>query len=321
MYKRLINLVILICITIPGFCQVNNVIVAPYINLPKDSVVASQFISSLNKFLQLKEGADTGNNFVWRDERVETFLLLDEMKGIEKNAKLKNNSFYKPYLTNVVKLNGGTYAVAVAYMGVDENTPLLKAGFNLMAHYANNQFYFSSPLKQNTITWRVEKKGDYTFYFKNKLNEEKASSYMQTVAFYDKKLRARGQQTHIYCCDDFPEVLKVAGVDYNATYNGFNSNTNLGVQTADKKIIVNASDGGGFNDFDPHDLWHDRLHRVVSTDSINKPVDEGCAFLYGGSWGMSWADILKKFKEKMGARPMPIGLRYLKRSTILEITN
>ncbi|HNO70642.1 MAG TPA: hypothetical protein PKO16_02600, partial [Bacteroidia bacterium] len=41
---------------------------------------------------------------------------------------------------------------------------------------------------------------------------------------------------------------------------------------------------------------HERLHNVLSTNIINKPVDEGTAYLYGGSWGLSWKEILEKFK-------------------------
>ena len=52
----------------------------------------------------------------------------------------------------------------------------------------------------------------------------------------------------------------------------------------------------GFNEFDPHDLWHDRLHNMYSTAIINKPVDEGCAYLYGGSWGIEWKEILAAFR-------------------------
>src|SRR6185369_9577216 len=39
------------------------------------------------------------------------------------------------------------------------------------------------------------------------------------------------------------------------------------------------------------------------TDIINRPVDEGTAYLYGGSWGMSWKDILEKFKAYANVNP------------------
>ena len=32
---------------------------------------------------------------------------------------------------------------------------------------------------------------------------------------------------------------------------------------------------------------------------MNRPIDEGCAYLYGGSWGMSWKEIFKTFKQEV----------------------
>ena len=56
-----------------------------------------------------------------------------------------------------------------------------------------------------------------------------------------------------------------------------------------------------FNDFDPHDLWHDRLSLVIPRSQVNKPVDEGCAYLYGGSWGIGWKDIFSEFKSQIAS--------------------
>jgi hypothetical protein len=36
---------------------------------------------------------------------------------------------------------------------------------------------------------------------------------------------------------------------------------------------------------------------VMPVDSINRPVDEGCAYLYGGSWGKTWPEVLALFKK------------------------
>lgn len=49
--------------------------------------------------------------------------------------------------------------------------------------------------------------------------------------------------------------------------------------------------------FNPHDLWHERLHNVMKPDTINRPVDEGCAYLFGGSWEYNWGEVLAKFKK------------------------
>jgi hypothetical protein len=46
------------------------------------------------------------------------------------------------------------------------------------------------------------------------------------------------------------------------------------------------------------------LHNRVSTDKINRPVDEACAYLYGGSWRIyGWEDVLRLFREYARAHP------------------
>ena len=38
-------------------------------------------------------------------------------------------------------------------------------------------------------------------------------------------------------------------------------------------------------------------------NNANRPVNEGCAYLYGGSWGESWETILAKFKTYAAEHP------------------
>jgi len=38
---------------------------------------------------------------------------------------------------------------------------------------------------------------------------------------------------------------------------------------------------------------------VISRRKVYHPVDEACAIVYGGSWGMTWNEIFKKFKDKV----------------------
>ncbi len=49
------------------------------------------------------------NKFVFEGEKLEAFIQLDEINGIEKSGKFKDDYFYKPYLTNVVLLKDITY--------------------------------------------------------------------------------------------------------------------------------------------------------------------------------------------------------------------
>jgi hypothetical protein len=40
---------------------------------------------------------------------------------------------------------------------------------------------------------------------------------------------------------------------------------------------------------------------VISRQKVNKSIDEACAYLYGGSWGITWKEIFNKFKLKIAS--------------------
>jgi hypothetical protein len=104
-----------------------------------------------------------------------------------------------------------------------------------------------------------------------------------------------------YFCDNLSEVMQMMGVDYKGDYNGLKNET-LTAHENKAGLVVN---GGSYYGslFDPHDLWHERLRLVMSSDVINRPVDEGCAYLYGGSWGSTWPEVLSKFKKYAADNP------------------
>jgi hypothetical protein len=293
---------LLFSFTVFVFGQTKPLIVPTNINLPKDTIIANHLIKSLNGFLSLKENPNKENTFVLKEDLLETSLLLDEMKGIEKSGKYKDDNFYKGYLTNVVQVDNDNFLIQFSYIGINENTPILVASFEILAKQKDNKFYFLSPLKNNAISWQSKKIGNCTFHFKNTLNTKVASEYVKSVAIFDKKLNAPQRQIEWYGCNDFPDVLKTIGVSYKLDYNG-RSSTTFNTNENSTLLLVSGADNTNFNSFDPHDLWHERLRNVYSRDIINKPVDEGCAYLYGGSWGLSWEQILKSFKEKVASNP------------------
>ena len=288
-----------------GFvCSVTaqSLIVSPGINLPKDAVTKNQLISSLNGFLDQKDKPKKQNAFVLKAELPATSMLLDELKGMEKNAKLKDDHFYKAYLQNVISLDNDNFIVQLNYMSIADGAPVLRASFRLMAKKQDTTFYFYSPLKQYTRYWKTKKIGNINFHFKDTLNLTGARFYQKTVSFYDSKLKAPAMPIEDYYCDNFTEAQQILGLDYKLEYNGL-AWDNLSVRENDTLLVVN-----GWNSyqhrFDTHDLWHERLRLVVSPDIINRPIDEGCAYLYGGSWEVySWTDIITLFKKYTADNP------------------
>ena len=96
--------------------QTNNLQLNSNIILPKDSIESKNLTTSINEFLVAAQQPNEENKFVLESEKIETFILLDEINGIEKSGKFKDNFFYKPYLTNVVSIEKDKDLVQISYM-------------------------------------------------------------------------------------------------------------------------------------------------------------------------------------------------------------
>jgi hypothetical protein len=297
MLKNILYTLIGVSFYITCLGQSNLLTITKHLKLPADSV---QIISSLNGFLRQITKPDKDNAFISKDNFVTTAALVDEMKGMENEGPTKIN-LYKCYLTNVVPLDSTGYIIQLSWLGTDEGTPVLKASFKLIAQKQGGQYVFSSPLKRNTLTWLVKKTGNFTVYRNTSAKVDKLDEYISKAAEYDKRINAPNYPTKIYYCDNFEDMLELMGVTYKLNYNSL-GHGDLGTFEDNHSLYLIGAPATDLTAFDPHDLWHSRLHHVVSTDIINRPVDEACAYLYGGSWGiMKWPDIFKKFKDNMGA--------------------
>ncbi len=276
----------------------SKIIISSHIQLPKDSIESTQLISDLNVFLLSTQKENKNNTLVLPTEKVETYILLDEFKDIENSRKFNDTSFYNPYLTNIIQLTNNKYLIQISHIGVHNNEPYLRTVINLIAHKLDKNFLFSSPLIENTKNWKSKTIDNYTFYYKKNFNEKNAAEYVKKANKFDEKLNSNNKITKIYCTENRTQLLKLIGIDYKLDYNGRKFGTFSSLNENEQLIILGNNDAE-FDNFGPHDLWHDRLNLVVSRRETNRPVDEGCAYLYGGSWGMSWSTIYKRFMMKI----------------------
>jgi len=93
MKLKTILLTISVCVTAITFGQTNSLIITADINLPKDTIVSNLLIKSLNGFLSQKENPNNENTFVLNEDLLETSILLDEVKEIEKSKRDNDNNF------------------------------------------------------------------------------------------------------------------------------------------------------------------------------------------------------------------------------------
>jgi hypothetical protein len=297
MFSKLSQIVLGALLSLTCYSQPQPLIVPKNVRLPTDSVQRVQLINSLNGFLAQASGPKKENAFVGPGLLPATSALLDEIRGMGNGGPGKAD-FYHCYLTNVCRLDSANYLVQFSYLGTNDSIPVLRASFKLMACQQGDKYYFSSPLLRNTTGWHIKQDGNFIFYYANDpLNEPLLSNYVKKAKEFDKKLRAPGYNTQFYCCNTFQEALELLGVEYALDYNGISANS---LTAFENNTFLDVIGGNNSLAFDLHDLWHDRLHAVIPVSTINKPIDEGCAYLYGGSWGLSWEEIFKQFKAYMG---------------------
>jgi hypothetical protein len=283
--------------SLSGWAQTQPVIVPSYVRIPLDSVRKEQLIRSLSGFLSQVSGANKDNTFVRPAYFPETSDLLDEIRGMDKPLRGRMDSC-RCYLTNVNLLDSTDYIVQFAYIGRLDTIPLLRASFKLLAHEEGSRFFFGSPLQRNTATWHVRKTGNFYFYYADyPFSESQIAGYIEKTGEFDRKLGAPPSMTKLYCCETVQEALEVLGVEYKLDYNGVG---NESLTASGPGVSLHVIGGTGPTVFDLHDLWHDRLHAVVPVNTINRPIDEACAYLYGGSWGLTWEEIFRQFRTFQG---------------------
>ena len=283
-----------------GFSQSNfDVKINPDIQLPKDSVLTKSLLHSLNQFLLASQNANQENRFVLQSDKKETFVLLDEIKDLQKSKRFNNDYFYKPYLTNVVLLDSNKYLIQISFIGISESNAILNSTFEFIAQSDNDKFVFSSPLLRNTKDWKLYKIRNFSFFYKDTINKNLVLSLAKQTTSFEQKLQLANRNSTYYLCDDFVEMQKIIGLNYKLKFNGWNDDTVLSVSEGTNNLVILNKDEVSLNEYIGHDLWHDKLSEKISRSKIYKPLDEACAYLYGGSWGISWNEIFKMFKARV----------------------
>jgi len=273
-----------------GYAQAPAVAAAPGVKLLPDSATSSQLLASLTALLHPPAPAA----LVLPSASLATAALLEEVGAAAAGAP----GPLQQYLTNVVPLDSVHYLLQLATVAAPP-APVPRATYELLAQRQGTAFVFSAPLARNTAGWHRRQLGSYAFYYPTELPRG-AAALVKKATFFDHKLQAAPPQTTVYCCPDLPAALHLIGVTSQAGYAGLAHGTLSSRAPRQLLLLTPPQDITGF---DPHDLWHQRVRNTLPAGTLNKPVDEGCAYLYGGSWGIAWPTILRLFQAKVGANP------------------
>lgn len=293
-------LILLAALTCCGALAQQPLRIPPGLNLPKDSLQRNRLLASLHDLLAGIEAGETAVlPFIAARDRAHTLDLIDEMRGMQQPMRPGGFAF-SPSLSAVMPRADSSYMVQITYLS--DTSPVARATFRLIAWPLTGRYVFGSPLAWHTATWKTSSMSSGRIHFRGRPDLKKAAPYFRDIVRFDAKLSMRRTWLDYYLCDDVGEALQMLGVDHKADYSG-RRRISMSSASGDTSVVVAAFAGGNPFDYDPHDLWHSRLRMVADPATIHKPADEGCAFLYAGSWGMSWPRIFGIFLDSLGNGP------------------
>ncbi len=292
--KRKFNLLItcaIISFTLQA--QTSYLQIGQDVKLPKDSIERQNLTKSLDRFLQ-----DTTlySKFVKPEAKEETAILLSEIKNVQKRHKQEDN--IKPYLTNLIPIGKTDYLLELSFMGVKNEQPTLHAIVNFMATPEDKAFLFSGPLQYNTKGWHSIEDGYLTAFYQDETDKNYAQQRMKYIKQFDKMLGGSSATTNYYCrsCNNMSDLLRLMGVIYSELYSGKNWSM-IDFSTKEHNFCFYPKRFFESGIIDPHDTFHSRAYSVIPKEKRNRFMICGCAYIYCGSWLISWEDIQKRFKE------------------------
>ncbi len=296
MNRKIVFTVLALLLAATLNAQPESLAVQGNLRLPKDSLEQAQLLSSFDSFLKLAH-AGSENQFVLASEKAEAEILLDEIRATMADD---SNLNIKPYLMGVEPLNDEqSYLIQVAYMSGSNGQTTLLACYDFIAHKKDSGFLFSSPLRRNTKGWKMKKQGHLVVRYQSDANEKSANQYMAYCLDFDSKLGIRKQTEFYFCdeCESMVQLLQLLGIRYKADYNGYSWNS-IDYGMDEKLVVVETQRISRQQTIDPHDIFHFRANVAIPEGRCHYMVC-GCAYVYGGSWGISWTDIKKMFKSRM----------------------
>jgi hypothetical protein len=249
------------------------------VSLKRDSLPKQEVLARLGSFLEHLNGykKDTADTHL---QQLSTAALAEEM----------NDSGITWQVINLVRLNDSIYLIKVLAFKPSG----ISGSFELIALKRMAGFCIQSPLWWKTRNWKQQYMQGVQFYFASEFNRSKAKQFAQIFRRFNHIMGADYRQILFVCCDDLNEALQMVGVHYKASLAGYKSGS-ISQKGNACLFIADGNYTSGFKAYDPHDFWHYCLYKWKPRSTWNKPVDEGCAYLYGGSWGLSWKEILQQF--------------------------
>ena len=286
-----IVLFFILCLSTFGKTFGQTIYKPTYLNYQLDSSVKASILTSLDTlFSQLKNNKlDT----LLLGKGSGDFNVLKSFKGIEDNKKDSIENFYKKQLINIYPISTNQHWISLAFIGLKNNEPpILKAILNLVATNNSDKITFSIPLSILTKTWKSKEIGNVTYFFRDKINLERAKKFDEKNKIIATKLGLIPEKFKFYMCNNYQEISQLLGYEYDLENNGM-TRDGYGV---DNNMIFSTMNNEDFS----HDLFHYYSDKFRQQKG-NRTVEEGIAYSWGNAYYTSSNGEMIEQKELLSS--------------------
>lgn len=149
-----------------------------YLKYELDSSTKSKILTSLDTlFFQINSGK-IKEELINKDNAELNMSIMQSFAGIEENKEDSSLDFYKKQLINIYPNSPTEFWISLAFIREENNKPpILQNIINLIATNTNNNIVFSIPVKYLTKTWKTETIGKITYFFRDRINGERAAKF------------------------------------------------------------------------------------------------------------------------------------------------
>ena len=257
-------------------------------------------LTSLNSLIKQIENNTVTEDLLWKKEKHFSKVVFEDIYNYEKS--LKDTSYkISTTLLNCYPVGRGRHLNLIAYYRQNKNSPkTLKMLLTIIAYKESENITFSTPLSYYTEFWKTQKIGSITYYFRDKINEERAEKFAKKNVQLARKFKQAPQNLKFFMVSNYQELLKLLGFDY---YSESVGQLRDGYGVVGDEVIFSVMNNEDFS----HDIFHYYSESIHDKSVRNWVTEEGLAYSWGNAYYTKKDGEMAEQKELLEILKLYIG--------------
>ena len=246
-------------------------------------------------------------DMLFKEESQFTKVVFEEVSNYVESFS-DSNTVVNYSLLNSYPIGEDKYFNQIAFykQNIDDDKTL-QLMLSVIAYKSNANYYFATPLKYYTQTWKEKEVGAVTYHYRDSLRLDRAEKFSQKNLDFALKFNSNVQFFDFYMVLNYQEIMRLFGFDYNRTTVG---KLRDGCGIVGEDVIFSVMNNEDFS----HDLFHYYSESIYDWSVRNWVVEEGLAYSWGNAYYTRQDGEMAEQKELV-----QILSKYVKKKTDLDL--